>query len=225
MQRRWSALLLVALCAASSAWWACSLPEAPPDEEAEGEDAPVLLAAGARCDFAAPACEAELVCTSLFRGDPDLDVTRAACFPTCAAAGDTCTTAAGTSGTCAADPGHEGVFICRGAAQLFGGCGNVLNTACAVEGSLCLTIDDTSTPQDEAEQGVCVALCAQDEACPGGLRCSKSPFLLGDDGVCAPPSTVGDACGIEPFGVCTDGQECTDAKCAAAEGEGEDDAE
>ena len=182
------------------------------------------LEVGARCTYGSDQCGAGKVCTSIF-GDPqtgNLDTSVATCFAACDTAGAACDTAFDQQGTCQTTADGN---VCVAASANLGPCGNGATAVCA-DTPLCLILV-------EAEHlGVCATACDPDNTttcrvipdameandgcgCSEGLACSTSPIAVGmaGDGLCAPPTDVGDACGLDlvalSLGVCTGDQTCT----------------
>jgi hypothetical protein len=174
--------------------------------EGEGEDRV--------CD---PPCGAGQVCGSLYSGE----LFPTACFATCDDGNAPCVLAIGGQGECRDIDGFSD-FVCRIDASSLGSCGNALNAGC-VGDLFCVPFDDdvwfaNNTP-------ICVDGCATATDCDPGLGCSEDLAFTDTPGgtargVCAPPSTVGAACGRLADGtlaLCTDGQRC-DAALGAATG-------
>lgn len=187
-----------------------------------GSGAGTSLALADSCTFGDnTTCGEGQVCASIFSatGGSDLDTSSAACFAGCASAGAPCTTATGLSGACSA---FSSGFLCVAEGDLLEPCGNRMNSTCGAQAPICLT-------QPNAAVGVCARLCDPGNistcraltgngcGCLAGQACSISPLRVSApggemDGVCAPPSSAGDACGLdsETFqtSVCTSDQDC-----------------
>lgn len=200
--------------------------EDPAEEETESPNDPpesgTPLSLAPSCTFGDnSSCETGQICASIFAaaGTTEIDISDSACYATCTGTGTACTTTTGLAGTCNA---FSSGFLCVAEGNTLGPCGNQMNSACGSTAPICLT-------QPGASVGVCARLCNPEDittcralsgngcGCLDGQACSVSPMGVnepggGIDGVCAPPSTAGDACGLDTAtyltNVCTSGQNC-----------------
>lgn len=166
------------------------------------------LALGTACTFASAECGEGKVCTSIFtaQGSNMPDESTAACYAACDAQGNACTAAFDLPGTC--QNSAQGLICVAGSPNL-GPCGNGANATCT-DTPVCLFLEAGSlvgfcgTVCDPANPTTCNALADammpnDGCGCSQGQECSTSPLQVGQtgDGLCAPPSTVGDTCGID----------------------------
>lgn len=190
---------------------------------------------GAACQYGTDACGSGKVCTSIFasQNGNQVDTSNATCYASCDTVGQACSAALGLQGVCAAAPDGTSGNICIVRSANLGPCGNGANAACT-DTVLCVQAPDSTvglcaTACDPANPTTCTAipdnLAPQNDGCgcPETLQCSRDVQLggangQGGDGVCAPPTNVGDACGIDPATQLVD--PCTgDQRCVAPQGQ------
>ncbi|MFZ9889811.1 MAG: hypothetical protein ACO3JL_20135 [Myxococcota bacterium] len=186
-----------------------------------GGGATTSLDLGAPCAYGSNACGEGKVCSSLFGPGTAPDTSTAACYATCETVGQACTAAFGQTGSCQQGPDGN---VCLVASPNLGPCGNGANASCVAEAPLCLT-------GAGATVGICGRICDPADVttckvtgagtgcgCLSGQECSTSNVQVvtsdaeNPDGVCAAPSTIGAACGVDPatgvLQVCTGDQTC-----------------
>jgi hypothetical protein len=225
-KRVWSVLSVVGV--ASTLWMASCGDDDPPAEgegdAAEGEgdsgegEGDVGEGEGEGEDRVCnPACGDGQVCGSLYGGD----LFPTACFSTCDDGNAPCVLAIGGQGECS-DIDDFSDFVCRVDAASLGSCGNALNAGCTGD-LFCVPFDDDTWFPNNTP--ICVDGCTAATDCEAGLACSEDLAFTdvpggSPRGVCAPPSSIGAACGRLADGtlvLCTDGQRC-DAALGAATG-------
>lgn len=185
------------------------------------------LELGAACTFGSDECGEGKVCTSIFQAQGGgVDESSAACYAACDTQGAACTAAFDLAGTC--QQSQQGL-ICVVQSPNLGPCGNGANASCS-DTPVCLFLQQgdlvgfCGTVCDPEDPSTCTALADQGMpndgcGCADTQACSTSPLTvgMGGDGLCAPPSTEGDTCGIDvanaTLGVCTG-----DLQCAVAQG-------